>query len=84
MEDANLQHFGRGVGAHHEDTVAGLYLTVDDPHTFTRQWTVSRPMRRVTDGINVYEYACHEGNHAMENVLRGARSRDREDGAAPR
>jgi hypothetical protein len=32
----------------------------------------------------MYEYACHEGNHAMENVLRGARSREKEEGASPR
>jgi hypothetical protein len=48
-------------------------FTVNDPTTFARPWTVSRPMRRQTDGINVFEYACHEGNYAMRNMLRGAR-----------
>jgi hypothetical protein len=48
-------------------------FTVDDPKTFTRPWTAARPMRRQTDGISVFEYACHEGNHAMTGILRGAR-----------
>ncbi|MGE3705617.1 MAG: hypothetical protein AB7I13_10120 [Vicinamibacterales bacterium] len=59
-----------------QDTIDYTF-TVDDPHTFTRQWTVSRPMRRVTDGINVYEYACHEGNRAMVGILTGARLADK-------
>lgn len=48
-------------------------FTVDDPSTFTKPWTVSRPMRRVTDGISIFEYACHEGNYAMYGILAGAR-----------
>jgi hypothetical protein len=58
-------------------------FTIDDPHTFTRPWTVSRPMRRQKDGITIFEYACHEGNYAMEGILRGARMEERE-AAAPR
>jgi hypothetical protein len=58
-------------------------FTVDDPKTFTRQWTVSRPMRRQTDGINVFEYACHEGNYAMSGILRGARLEEQERGGRP-
>lgn len=57
-------------------------FTIDDPQTFTRPWTVSLPMRRQTDGITVYEYACHEGNHAMEGILGGARAEERRGGAA--
>jgi len=49
-------------------------FTVDDPKTFTRPWTVRRPMRRQTDGITVFEYACHEGNQAMRGILAGARA----------
>jgi len=30
-------------------------------------------MHRVTDGISVFEYACHEGNYAMVGILKGAR-----------
>jgi hypothetical protein len=46
-------------------------FTVDDPETFTRPWTGRMPMTR-TDA-RIYEYACHEGNHALEDILRGAR-----------
>ena len=46
--------------------------TVDDPATFTRQWTVSLPMTK-TDGP-IYEYACHEGNYGMAGLLAGARA----------
>ena len=48
-------------------------FTIDDPKTFTKQWTASRPMRRQVDGISVFEYACHEGNYAMAGILKGAR-----------
>ena len=49
---------------------------VDDPTTFTRPWTAQFPMRR-TDA-RIYEYACHEGNYAMANALRGARAAEKE------
>jgi hypothetical protein len=49
--------------------------TVNDPTMFTRSWTVSLPMRRVAGPI--YEYACHEGNIAMQGILRGGRAEDR-------
>ena len=50
-------------------------FTIDDPTAFTRPWTVSLPMTRSTD--LVYEYACHEGNYALGNILRGARDEER-------
>ncbi len=46
-------------------------FTVDDPATWTKPWTASVPMTRTDDLI--FEYACHEGNHALAGVLRGAR-----------
>jgi len=46
-------------------------FTVDDPETFTRSWTGRMPMTR--SDAQIYEYACHEGNHALEDILRGAR-----------
>jgi len=57
--------------------VIDYQFTVDDPKTFTRPFTVSRPMRRETDGILVFEYACHEGNYAMANILKGARAQEK-------
>lgn len=46
-------------------------FTVDDPTTFTRKWTASIPMEKTDEQI--YEYACHEGNYGMVNLLKGAR-----------
>jgi hypothetical protein len=45
--------------------------TIDDPSTFTKIWTVEYPFRS-TQGP-VYEYACHEGNYAMSDIMGGAR-----------
>jgi hypothetical protein len=41
---------------------------VDDSSTWTRPWTYMIRLKK-TDG-QVYEYACHEANHALENMLR--------------
>jgi hypothetical protein len=46
-------------------------FTIDDPGTFTQPWSGEYPWRPA-DG-ELYEYACHEGNHAMGNIMRGAR-----------
>ena len=46
--------------------------TVNDPTVFTKPWTVQMPMKKSDEQI--YEYACHEGNHAMGNMLRSARA----------
>lgn len=45
--------------------------TVDDPKAFTMPITVQIPMFRA-DG-EMFEYACHEGNYGLVNVLQGAR-----------
>ena len=49
-------------------------ITVEDPKTFTRPWTAVMPISRLPAGTQIYEYACHEGNYAMPNLLRGARA----------
>jgi hypothetical protein len=46
-------------------------VTVDDPHTFARPWTAAL---NLTPGAGLFEYACHEGNYAMRNMLSAARS----------
>ncbi len=50
-------------------------FTVDDPTTWTRPWTVAYPMVK-TDGP-IYEYACHEGNYGLKDILSGARSEEK-------
>ena len=48
-------------------------VTVDDPATWTRPWTFSIPLT-MNDREPVLEYACHEGNHAIRNILSIARA----------
>ena len=45
--------------------------TIDDPGTYTRPWTIEYPFRATAGPV--YEYACHEGNYAMPDILGGAR-----------
>ena len=42
--------------------------TIDDPGTWTRPWTLSFPWKREPK-YGMFEYACHEGNYAMRNML---------------
>jgi len=55
-------------------------FTVDDPTTWDRAWSGEYPWRATTESL--YEYACHEGNYAMSNVLSGARQREQEQAAS--
>ena len=50
-------------------------FAVDDPSAFTKPWSAALPMTKTND--RVFEYACHEGNYALENILRGARYGER-------
>ena len=52
-------------------------FTVDAPTTWTRPWTGEYACP-LTDN-RVYEYACHEGNYALGNILRGARQKERDE-----
>ena len=52
-------------------------FTVIDPATWTSPWTASVPMRR--NDLTLFEYACHEGNYAMPNILAGERRREAEE-----
>jgi len=46
-------------------------FTVEDPTTWDKSWTGEYPWRATSEPL--YEYACHEGNYALTNVLKGAR-----------
>jgi hypothetical protein len=50
-------------------------FTVDDPTAFTKPWTGEIAMVRTKGPL--YEYACHEGNYAMTNILRAARKSEK-------
>ena len=56
--------------------------TIDDPATWTRPWKYEVPMQWNPEPL--YEYACHEGNYAMEVILAGARAEEAEAAAAAR
>ena len=57
-----------------EDTI-DYQITVDDPTVFTRPWTAAIPMTKTEDPL--FEYACHEGNHALPHILSGARAQEK-------
>jgi len=50
-------------------------FTVDDPTAFTRPWTAQIPVTKTKGPI--FEYACHEGNYAMVDILAGARAAEK-------
>jgi len=51
--------------------------TIDDPGTWTRPWTLSFPWKR-EPVYGMFEYACHEGNYAMRNILSISRAAEQE------
>jgi hypothetical protein len=55
-------------------------VTIDDPQTYTRPWTVSFPITQ-EPGYSNFEYACHEGNYALHNILSAARSDEKKAAA---
>ncbi|MCY4075944.1 MAG: hypothetical protein OXH04_11005 [Acidobacteria bacterium] len=62
-----------------DDGTLDYRVTVSDPTEYTRPWTASIPMASL-DGL-LYEYACHEGNYGLENILAGARAEETRAGA---
>lgn len=56
-------------------------FTIEDPTLYSKPWTAVRPMPRLPD-YEIFEYACHEANYAMTNILNGERMREREAAAA--
>ena len=54
-------------------------VTVEDPRTWTKPWTVAFSLTR-DPGYVMYEYACHEGNYAIANILRAFRAAERTPG----
>ena len=51
-------------------------VTFDDPRTWTRPWTFAMNLTRKADRQHPFEYACHEGNYSLRNILSGARAED--------
>ena len=62
------ERFTRTAGDTLQDTI-----TIDDPQLWTRPWTMSFPLTR-DDGYGMFEYACHEGNYGLRNMLSASRA----------
>lgn len=56
-------------------------FTVEDPAAYSRPWRGE--LRFNASTAPIYEYACHEGNHSLPNILAGGRAQDREAAAKP-
>lgn len=52
-------------------------FVINDPATWTQSWTVMVPMTKTEQPL--FEYACHEGNRGLENILRNARFAEEQD-----
>lgn len=59
-----------------DDNTIDYQVTVTDPAIYTAPWTAQIPLY-TQEGLEIYEYACHEGNWAVHNTLSGARAQDR-------
>jgi len=51
-------------------------VTIDDPTTWTAAWTFAMHLTRGGPEVQPFEYACHEGNYGLENMLRAARAEE--------
>ena len=58
-----------------DERVINYKFTVHDPSTFVQPWSGELPFLLMED--LVYEYACHEGNYALSNILSGARAQEK-------
>lgn len=53
-------------------------FTMDDPAVYRQTWTAEMALHARPDGERIYEYACHEGNYALQGILSGARVQERD------
>jgi hypothetical protein len=53
-------------------------ITIDDPGTWTKPWSLMIPLRRSAEPV--FEYACHEGNSGLAGILKGARAEEAASG----
>lgn len=78
MSDENLHVVERFRRADPETII--YQATVDDPTVYTKPWTVELSMSKRAGRI--FEYACHEGNYAMMDILAGARAEEKKAAAS--
>jgi hypothetical protein len=58
-----------------DENTLNYQVTIDDPQTWMKPWTILIPLKR-DPNYQMAEYACHEGNYAMKDILRGARAEE--------
>ena len=58
-------------------------VTVDDPTTWTKPWTFAMNLTKKDATQRPFEYACHEGNYGLRNILSAARAEEKAAEAAP-
>ena len=83
----NMVNYRGATGALHvterfrrvDATTVRYEVTVADPATFSSPWTAALSLK-ASDQPDVFEYACHEGNYAMRNILSGARAAEQSAG----
>jgi len=59
-------------------------FTIDDPTTWTKSWTAMMAFDKDDEQYELVEYACHEGNYGIRNILSGARAREKQSQGAAR
>jgi hypothetical protein len=52
-------------------------VTFDDPHTWARPWTFAMTLKKKDDTQRPFEYACHEGNYGLQNILSSRRGEEK-------
>ena len=52
-------------------------VTFDDPHTWVKPWTFAMNLTKADESQQPFEYACHEGNYGMRNILSAARAEEK-------
>ncbi|MXY16075.1 MAG: hypothetical protein F4Y57_03505 [Acidobacteria bacterium] len=67
-----------------DPTTVEYQVTIQDPSTFTSDWTVVIPMSTEGAPTEILEYACQEGQQAVRNILSGARAQERRAAEAAR
>jgi hypothetical protein len=58
-----------------DDDTIKYEFTVSDPNSYTQPWSAMLPLSRIPGPL--FEYACHEGNYSLTNILAGARAQDK-------
>ena len=86
--NAKGNYRGSGAGLHlierykrTDDGGLRYEVTVEDPETWARPWTAALNLRPQAEGM--FEYACHEGNYAMKNMLTASRAAETRTADAP-